>query len=689
MGNSCAKLCARLMAMLVVTAGFSSNAADFSCGFESVASKEEFSNTDCLPTFTNPTPYLVGQASRLYRVPLVFHLIQRDSAGTSNLPDSVVYAQLRRINAEFLRIPGISNPATVNTRIMFSIAQFDPSGAPASGIVRTVNQQWYDMTSVFTATDSGMATSLNWDPARFHNVYKIGAFIGGAAKAPWVFAGTPYDGIRLGHDYFSGGEHGTYAVHELGHSLALHHDYGGYFGVVGQSCDSIGYFPPGCYHTGDTVCDTPFNSSVLNHCDEYDPYTWCTGTEFQHDVEAPFNFMSYRDDECRKVFTPEQAARMRCGLLAYHQALFDSIAVTITGNSRADSSRFMCPGGTASGTGAKKYVVTVDFVDAGMRHDIAAHELTLVPPASSVFEVWPAVPGDSTVADSAATAENGFTTTFTIDHFSGCGADSMEVRLNDVMIGKAYFNVNTADFLPVSPGAVDSGDLAALAGHLGCSTCPPCFDFNANDGLVDSGEIAKFASHLGHFSPGYASKALMDGGSLAFSIEEQGRDTAAMGVHLEGLGTFEAVAIAVRYDASVVEFVSWQQDASVPELRTFAIPVLDSEGPRVILLALDEGRREWPSERMGRIIWRTARSLDLDRDIRVTHADMALPGGQVIGLRRAGKADEPPHVDDLHDWLEPGEPNPFNPTTTLRYAIGRDGNIYLSPSYSRQVAYKG
>jgi hypothetical protein len=119
------------------------------------------------------------------------------------------------------------------------------------------------------------------------------------------------------------------------------------------------------------------------------------------------------------------------------------------------------------------------------------------------------------VAD-AATDLNG-AATFTGSIRGGGCANSLTVLADGITINQRIvpglvppasltpLKTNSQDALPSSPGFVDAGDLAALAGKLGCPgpNCPPmgggyniCSDWN-EDGFIDAGDVASFAQQLG------------------------------------------------------------------------------------------------------------------------------------------------------------------------------------------------
>ena len=119
------------------------------------------------------------------------------------------------------------------------------------------------------------------------------------------------------------------------------------------------------------------------------------------------------------------------------------------------------------------------------------------------------------VAD-AATDLNG-STTFTQMRGSACSSGLTYTAGGLVVNQRAVpglmppaslvlIKTNSQDALPSSPGFVDAGDLAALAGRLGCPgpSCPNmgvpgysiCSDWN-EDGFIDAGDVASFAQQLG------------------------------------------------------------------------------------------------------------------------------------------------------------------------------------------------
>ena len=128
-----------------------------------------------------------------------------------------------------------------------------------------------------------------------------GAFVGGANDRVVVLWDSFGDMAPIGPPY----NLGRTSTHEVGHYLGMEHTFSGGCGTASM---------PGCYTTGDLVCDTEPESSP-----NFSP---CVDPGKCGDPDPIHNYMDYSDDACMWEFTAEQANRMRCTLLNYRSNLY-------------------------------------------------------------------------------------------------------------------------------------------------------------------------------------------------------------------------------------------------------------------------------------------------------------------------------------------------------------------------------
>jgi hypothetical protein len=262
---------------------------------------------DCTFNLTNPDVIYDGPTGIVYRIPVVFHIIQRTN-GTGNIPDDRVLEQIQILNEDFNAIAGTNGAQSTNARIEFFLATTDPNGQPSTGITRSTNNTWYN--------DGGNYwNTLAWDTSRYVNIYtnSAGGALGYVPDLPQGgLAGQNADRVVIYYESlgrnpaFSPYDLGRTATHEIGHYLGLYHPFDNGCGTAGA---------PGCYSSGDRICDLrdmnqpDFGCSTSNQCGGTSPLD---------------NFMNYSDDACMNKFTPEQVRRMRCSLINYRPQLFQT-----------------------------------------------------------------------------------------------------------------------------------------------------------------------------------------------------------------------------------------------------------------------------------------------------------------------------------------------------------------------------
>jgi hypothetical protein len=114
---------------------------------------------------------------------------------------------------------------------------------------------------------------------------------------------------------------GRTATHEVGHYFGLEHTFNG-------GCSTA--TPPGCYTSGDLICDTNSESS---------PVFGCPSSPSSCSTPDPFhNYMDYSDDTCMEEFTPEQSRRVRCTLEHWRTDLRNVPPIFVDGFESGDTS---------------------------------------------------------------------------------------------------------------------------------------------------------------------------------------------------------------------------------------------------------------------------------------------------------------------------------------------------------------
>lgn len=262
-------------------------------------------NTTIAPEYEPASPVILT---------VVFHVITNAAGTSGNVTDADILEQIEILNEDFQAIAGTNGENGTNALIQFRLATVDPLGNPTTGITRSANNTWFN--------DGGSYwNTLAWDPDRYVNIYTntAGGALGYVPGLPQNagLVGSLSDRVvalwsSVGRDAPIGPpyDQGRTVTHEVGHYLGLYHTFDNGCGTASA---------PGCYTSGDRICDTNSESAPVFGCPVSS--SSCSSPNPYH------NYMDYSDDLCMEEFTPEQVNRMRCTVANWRVDLFDAGAV--------------------------------------------------------------------------------------------------------------------------------------------------------------------------------------------------------------------------------------------------------------------------------------------------------------------------------------------------------------------------
>ncbi|KAF9452168.1 metalloprotease [Macrolepiota fuliginosa MF-IS2] len=220
-------------------------------------------------------------------IPIQFHVIAEDTTLSGGyIPDSQIQDQIDVMNAAYATA-GITWTLYGTT-------------------TRTINSDWFNNAGPDTTEQDDMKSSLRVGDAGVLNVYTVGFTSGsgagllGYSTFPSDYSSFPTDdGVVILYSSLPGGtatpyDLGQTLTHEAGHWVGLYHTFQG-----------------GCSGSGDSVSDTPAESSAAFGCP--------TGRDTCSDtgVDPIHNFMDYTDDACMTEFTAGQITRLTSQIATY------------------------------------------------------------------------------------------------------------------------------------------------------------------------------------------------------------------------------------------------------------------------------------------------------------------------------------------------------------------------------------
>ncbi|KAE8218227.1 hypothetical protein CF319_g7856 [Tilletia indica] len=239
------------------------------CGTTHFNATAEAHNQKIIKAYSQQTVHALATRT----VPVYWHTITAGSTGA--ISSSQIQSQINVLNQDY-----------ASSGYSFSLVGSDS----------TSNSDWYYNMDDSTTQERSMKTTLRKGGANALNVYTVDFSNGllGFATFPQSYKSTPWkDGVVIQYNSLPGGSLAPYnlgrtATHEVGHWLGLYHVFQG-----------------GCSGSGDSVSDTPPQSTATSGCPSSQDS--CSGGG----LDSIHNYMDYSNDSCMDQFTSGQNTRMQ------------------------------------------------------------------------------------------------------------------------------------------------------------------------------------------------------------------------------------------------------------------------------------------------------------------------------------------------------------------------------------------